>query len=187
MCKPFFIQSRGIWAVYQGTQKVNLGPDRKAAFDKWHRMHAIENVRESPTVFALCELFMRWVRANQPLATYKWRKNYVQPFANMFGNRLVDSLIPIDIENWIQACKYDPGAARAAVAYAKRVINWSMDMGLVKSNPIARVAKPKGGRRTKLIDPTLQKQLVQTVHRAFRPFLIVMLHTGSRPGELARF
>jgi integrase/recombinase XerD len=43
--KPFFKKSRGVWYIEVGRKQVDLGPDRKEAFRRYHALMAQPSLR----------------------------------------------------------------------------------------------------------------------------------------------
>lgn len=88
----------------------------------------------------------------------------------------VAELIPWDLESFKSGWH--------SVQAVQRLLNWSVEMGLVKESPFARVSRPDPGRRERTLDRPELARLLRSTTRAFRRFLVAMYRTLARPGEL---
>jgi integrase len=93
-------------------------------------------------------------------------------------------LKPFHVQQWLDA---NPGwktGKRGAVIAVQRAFNWAVRMGLIDTNPIRSLEKPKAGRREHVITPDQFGTILSLVKDAeFRVLLTVCWETGCRPQE----
>ena len=81
--KPFFRKSRGLWYVQIAGKQHNLGPDRTAAFERYHALmqQPAEQRVASDTVVAIIDAFLDWCQKHRAPDTYEWYRWRLQLFA----------------------------------------------------------------------------------------------------------
>lgn len=188
--KPFFRTARSAWFVQVAGKQINLGPDRDAAFRRYHELmgrpkHAGVPVT-ADTVLSVLDAFLDWCQQHKAGRTYDWYRDYLESFAKRLPAGLATAqLKPYHVQQWLDA---NPGwktGKRGAVIAVQRAFNWAVRMGLIGANPIRSMEKPKGGRRDHVISAEqfeIILSLVQDVE--FRDLLTVCWETGCRPQEV---
>lgn len=86
--QPFFRKSRGVWYVWHTGRQVNLGPDRDAAFGKWHELTSqsaqqfppAPPVRLERLVLLIVDEFLDWCEKHRSPDTYRWYKDRLNDF-----------------------------------------------------------------------------------------------------------
>ena len=84
--KPWFRKSNKRWYVWFNGKQVNLGPDKKAAFKRFHELLAQPEHQPTPTVqgankLSLAELadqFLDWVKRNRAPDTFEWYRSRLE-------------------------------------------------------------------------------------------------------------
>ncbi|WP_425618018.1 tyrosine-type recombinase/integrase [Anatilimnocola sp. NA78] len=210
MRKPYFREDRGAWYVKTGNGKsqIRLHEDEAQAYRIWQETVTAENPEDvnSPT-FAVCEAFLGWAEKNVDSKTYAGYGTYIRSFCDEYGHIRARDLKPFHVTRWLDK---NPGwkasdSKRAAIAAVKRVFNWSITEGLMDRNPLAGVRKPTANRREGLITDEQHTAMMlnedggrkpgkravklgikpRRRDLAFRPVLIALKHSGTRPGMVA--
>lgn len=210
MRRPFLWKKRKCWYVKvnvgDGKRKnIPLDPDEDKALKIWGEMAAAEQP-EAPTapVFALAEAFLTWAKVNVGGKTLRGYGDYIASFCNQWGTVRVRDLKPFHVTRWLAANPTWKSAdtKRAAIAAIKRCFNWAISEGLIDRNPLAGVRKPTANRREGLISDEQHTAMmlkedegrkpgkraaklgIKPKRRdlAFRPVLIALKHSGTRPG-----
>lgn len=189
--KPWFRTERGAWFLQLDGKQHNLGPDRDAAFARYHELMAKPRKRQlaSETVPAIIDLFLDWCEKNRATRTYDWYQVRCQAFIDTISPDLrVSELRPFHLQTWIDAhSEWAPGNKRNACRAIQRAMNWAEKQGYIDRSPIAHFEKPPQGKREQVVT---QKEfdaiLAETRDREFRDLLITTWETGSRPQETLR-
>ena len=105
--KPWFRKNRRRWFVQIDRHQVNLGPNREAAF---HRYHELMNRPKQPTfvpaetVLALIDAFLDWREKHRAEATYEWYRDRLQQFPRFIPHELhVTDLKPFHLQQWLDS------------------------------------------------------------------------------------
>jgi len=156
--KPFFRTARGAWFVQVAGKQINLGPDREAAFRRYHevmgRPKADTQRVTADAVLGVLDAFLDWCQNHKAGRTYDWYRDYLESFARTIPQGMTTArLKPFHVQQWLDA---NPGwktGKRGAVIAVQRAFNWAVRMGLIDTNPIRSLEKPKAGRREHVITP----------------------------------
>lgn len=188
--KPFFRRSRRVWAVQLDGKQVNLGPDRKQAFARYHvLMHGRQKEMCDELVVVVLESFLDWVQQNLATRTYDWYRRHAQILLNAIPADLVTSqLTPNHFTQlfakhprWSSTTRH--GMCRAI----QRAFNWAEEQRLIERSPIAKMKKPKCQAREVVITQSEFTHLLElTKGERFKDLLITAWETGARPQELTR-
>jgi integrase/recombinase XerC len=154
--RPFFRTARGAWFVQVAGKQINLGPDRDAAFLRYHelmgRPRTDTQLATANSVLGVLDTFLGWCQNHKASRTYDWYRDYLESFARTIPQGLTTSrLKPFHVQQWLDA---NPGwktGKRGAVIAVQRAFNWAVRMGLIDANPIRFLEKPKAGRREHVI------------------------------------
>lgn len=186
--KPWWRKDRKTWCVTINGKRHSLGPDRDAAFKKFHELMARPDATpiKSESVAALMDKFLDWTKANRAPATYDWYLDRCQGFLSFAGNITVDDLKPYHVQEWVDSHSgWGPTYQRGCIAGIQRSLNWALKMGYISQNPIAYVEKPKANRRTDFIAETEYKNLLSFIDdQEFRDLVVTAWETGCRPQEM---
>ncbi|MBM4089684.1 MAG: hypothetical protein FJ276_09690 [Planctomycetes bacterium] len=78
--KPWYRTQWGVWYVTLNGRQHNLGPNRAAAFRKYHElMRAPAAKVSSDSVAAVLDAFLDWTEQNRP-KSYAWYRKHLQAF-----------------------------------------------------------------------------------------------------------
>ncbi|MHB9074685.1 MAG: tyrosine-type recombinase/integrase [Desulfobaccales bacterium] len=133
------------------------------------------------------------LKSVQRLASFKRVKGALGNFNRAFGERIVSSLKPLDLENY-QDKREEEGRAPATIdmeiSLAKTMVTKAFDNDLVDGRTIKafRTVKRKlrkaanARKRTISIEEYLKLVKVAPIH--LKSFLIIAINTGMRTGEL---
>jgi len=185
--KPFFRPNRNTWYVQVGKKQINLGPDKKKAFRRYHDLMREERPAHAPCVkiVELIDEFLEFVRQNQSAGTFEWYRFQLQRFAERYPDLEVGDLKPFHVQRWIDSLKnVNSGTRRNHARSIIRVMWWAMDQGHIEKNPLARFKKPKGGTRDTVISPEEFDRILDHVpNDAFRDLITFAWETGARASE----
>ena len=105
--KPWFRASRNTWYVELDGRQKNLGPDKDAAFEKWHQLKAEKpqpKVLTSDLVVVVVDLFLEYVEQHRSAETYRWYKDRLDAFCNFIDPALtLSQLKPLHVQQWIDS------------------------------------------------------------------------------------
>jgi hypothetical protein len=113
--KPWFRKDRRAWFVTLDGQRHNLGPDRKRAMRKLHRLAAEPRRRkvQSDLVAALIDVFLDWCQKHRARETYVWYQAALQLFASRYPDLPVGELRPFHVQQWIDSYECVCGLAKS--------------------------------------------------------------------------
>ena len=81
--------------------------------------------------------------------------------------------------------EYSPTTIKDTITTIRQVLNWAVEYEYIDISPIPKYRDcPKARERTRIITESEFKALLRHTDRPFRRFLIALLRTGCRPGEL---
>ena len=186
--KPWFRNDRNCWCVQLHAKQRNLGPDREAAFDRYHELMREPRKRRvaSQTVPAIIDLFLDWCEKNRAPRTYDWYQVRCQAFVDTIPAELrVTDLRPHHLQTWVDSHPgWAPGNKRNACRAIQRAMNWAVKQGYIDRSPIAGFEKPPQGRREQIVTQAeFDPILAITQDREFRDLVITTWETGARPQE----
>jgi len=188
--KPFFRARRGLWYVQVAGRQVNLGPDRDGAFRRYHELMGQSREAPPPTageaVLPVLDAFLDWCQKHRAPRTYDWYRDYLESFAKSLPRDLpVAKLRPIHVQQWADSHPGWTTGKRGAIVAVQRAFNWAAKMGLVATNPVRHVEKPRAGRRDVVVTPAEYAWILGRVQdEQFRDLLTVCWETGCRPQEV---
>lgn len=192
--KPFFRKARQLWYVQLGGRQINLGPDREAAFARYHEVMAGSVATPAPTVGAagplvavLCDKFLDWVQKHRAAGTYQWYWWRLQDFCRRYPRLTSDQLRPYHVQEWVDAQQIAPTTQRNCIRAVKRSIKWSFRQGYIDANPLAELEAPSAERREVLIREAEYEQLLESIRDpGFYDLVVTTWETGCRPQESLR-
>jgi integrase len=209
MRKPFYWKARQGWYVKTGDgSQVFLSAEEEEAYDIWKEMRAADGLGSAAVPFALiADSYIEHAKRALAPKTFRGHQDFLVSACASFGAVRVADLKRHHLTTWLDdnpTWKSD-WSRRAAVAAVKRALNWAIDEGYLKVSPLAKVEFPKGGRREVLISDDDHRRMVlaedggrqpgarvgelgrKPIRRdlCFRPVLIALRHSGTRPGMVA--
>ncbi len=188
--KPFFRTARRAWFVQVAGKQINLGPDRDAAFRRYHELMGRPKPVAAPvtadTVLSVLDAFLDWCQKHKAGRTYDWYRDYLESFAKTIPPSLTTAqLKPYHVQQWLDA---NPGwktGKRGAVIAVQRAFNWAVRIGLIEANPVRSIEKPKAGRREHVITADQFTTILSLVgDTEFQNLLTTCWETGCRPQEV---
>ncbi len=188
--KPFFRTPRKLWYVQIGKKQYNLGPDKEAAFNEYHRLMAAPPVEVDATlVVGVLDGFLTWGKGKRSARTCEFHQWYIQRFVDWLpeaATMRAAALRPHHVQAWIDSLGSVSDSHRHnAIQSVKRAFSWATEFGFVEKNPIASLRSPASGRREKVISPeTYAKMLPHLRDAAFRDVAVFAWETGARPQEI---
>jgi integrase len=186
--QPFFRNARNAWFLQLGKRQINLGPDRDEALKQYHRLMLQEGYTE-PDELAIADLvseFLAWSKDEHEPDTTDWYTRFLQDFSGRYGHLKVANLKRHQVRNWYSRQSWKQATRRCAIVCIRRVLNWAIDEGLLKENPLPTLKAPAATRRERILNPEEQTKILAAAAEPFRTFYWAMLESGARPGEVAR-
>jgi integrase len=205
--KPWWWAERGCWVVQVGGKRHVLASGRKARADAVRAMHALlgkakgeeAEAEASPveappapaflSVAAIATRYLARPAGELGAEARRVHARYLKEFGATFGERPASTLDPKEVVAWVDARAGRWGEAmRAAVlGVLKSVLGWAWREGLLEANPLARMrGRSIPSRQVRLTAEQFAAVLDATPDQEFKDFVIVLLQTGARPGELGR-
>jgi integrase len=157
----------------------------------YHRLMASTDRRlpeaERIHVATACDLFLDYSQKHHAADTYRGYKDFLQDFCQIYGTMLGRDLKPLHVTRWLDAHPGWKGSRRNAIVAVKRAFNWADGEGLLQPNPIKAVKKPPQRHRDRVLTGVERQEILAAIKdRQFREFVLAMMETGARPGEVRR-
>lgn len=187
--KPFFRKYTRSWYVQIGNRQINLGRDRKLAWEKYHQLMAnhVAVTEQLITVARLFDTYLEWCSTRRSSGTYENNKRYLRSFVDCIGVRLpIAKLRPLHISAWMDAHPdWTDTTKNDAISIAQRPFNWAVRQGRIDRNPIAFLEDKPSRQRREVVYSTEQWDAVMAQVRRpqFRDLLSFLWETGCRPQE----
>jgi integrase len=208
--KPFYRAPRNRWCLQLGGKQINLGPDRAAAFERYHALMAEYRdgqppraTKEAHTELAIVVIdrFLGWLRENKAARTLEWYDRHLAAFTAFLkereGLRMGDGVAPrcavAEIKPYFltDTCAAHPewsattrhGFCRAV----QRAFRWAEQEGLITQTPLRHVHKPTPRDKEIVVSQEeFERILAHVRDQDFRDLLTVAWYSGARPQELLR-
>lgn len=151
--------------------------------------HGVRIIARLPTVRAYLEWYLDWYEAEHPTTAGKARSE-VKRFIARFGHRPIDSLRPVEIEQYKRTRLVDDRAAPETVGKEVRRLQAAFRRGVewkeLDVNPLDAVKAPRGVRdvAVRFYDRAAMRRLYRA-NPARAPLWLLLAHTGMRRGEVA--
>lgn len=116
------------------------------------------------------------------------RKPILDSFAK-WCDTTADRLKPLHVLEWLQAAYPSAGPTyqNTLITAVKGCFEWAEGMGLIESNPIRKLKKPRPKVRQEFLPHVKWQALLEAAtDQQFRDFLVFMLATGCRPQEITK-
>jgi len=148
---------------------------------------------ESKMTFAQIADWYLSSKSVQKLASYNDIKSILKKFNSVFGSRQVNTIKPIEIENY-QVDRIEKGKAVSTIdkeiLYAKAMVIKAFDNDMIGGRPlkafrkIKKLLKTGSNARDQLVSFEQYTKLIKNAPSHYRPVLTIAIHTGMRMGEI---
>lgn len=178
------------WHAWIDGKQVNLGtPVEKAARLAWHRLSGTQPKTEPARRQFVVTLLNRFIAhlEDEGRKDAGWYRSRVASFAEFIPSRLMLSeLIPQHVTDWLKSHpKWSSTHKAGSISAVQRALNWHLEEGTIKRNPLAKIRKPKRTRRQFTYTPEQLTALLINLHGPARLFVAFVAATGCRPSEMA--
>jgi integrase len=189
--------STGIWkrkgrpnwyAWIRGVQPTLETTSYSRALDKWHKLSGTKPRRESADRLLVVTLLNRFLvhLREDGRKDYGWYRSRVRSFAAAIPKHLtLDQLRPQHVSEWIKGKDWSPTHKAGSISAVQRALNWHLEEGSIKRNPLAKLRKPKRARREFVYSQEQLCELLCNLRSPARDFFVFVAATGCRPSELA--
>lgn len=153
--KPFFRRYTPSSYLQIGKRQINLGGDKKVAWEKYHQIMASRQDLTSAavTVAQLFEAYLDWVQKRKAPATYLHAKHYLGSFVQSVGTRLaLGRLKPTHLTkridrhaNWSDTTRND------AISHVQRVFSWRVNQRYLERPLLGKVEDKPCRRRREVV------------------------------------
>ena len=150
--------------------------------------HGVQILARLPKVRDYLEWYLDWYEAEHPTTISKARSE-VKRFIERFGDRPIDSIRVVEVEQYKRSRLLDDKAAKETVGKEIRRLKAAFNRGLgwkeLDVNPLATVKAPRGVRSVavKFYDRAAMRRLYRA-NPGRAPLWLFMAHTGLRRGEV---
>jgi integrase len=191
--RPWFRKDRGYWCCYFNGKLVKLAEgkkNRQAAMRAYDALLAGEEPDKLPkeqsdlTIAAMAEHFYRSVKPTVKARTLEGYKQYIGFFTEDHPRIRASAITPKVLTDWMAGRDWNPTSRFHFLTIIKRLFSWAEDDGLIQTNPIAKMKKPKPLTRAVIPTKDEAETLVnKATPRGFRELLLFMYETGARTSE----
>lgn len=186
--KPFFRKFTGTWYVKLSGHQINLGADKKIAFEKYHELMASRGraTISFARVAQLLDAYLDWLHEHRAPGTYDKARHYLNLFAQHLGSGFrVAAVESIHVLLWVEGTDWTDTTLNDAISIVQRAFAWAVKRGHIAKSPVAIVeGKPRKRRREAVFSRDDWKTVRGAVSdRNFGDFLDFMWDTGCRPIE----
>jgi integrase len=205
--KPFYRKDRKRWILQFDGRYINLGPDRKEAFEKYKQI--LLNREKAPPppsaggVAVVLDAFLDWLthrvaEGTKAERTYRWYRRYIQSFVRFKGEDFavatldVEQLRPFHVYQWVDSHEGWTTGKRGAMTSVQRAFSWAAKAGLLVrvggKSPLSSLEKPAPGRREQLVTESEYREILSVLTRPEAYDLVELAReSGMRPHELYTF
>lgn len=214
MRKPFYRKQTKCWYVKSESGKtfIRLDPDKRKAFDLWHRMQAA-TVHRGPaaTVLGILNAFVEELQPTLSEARFAALKHYAESFVRKHASDLAMSITPATVIEWLnepqraqekksrkpkekdakpeyRMAKWSESSKRHAAALIKRAWKWAHNQGRLPANHLASLKLPECQYRDATIDYATHERLVLHCRQLddSKPFALYLIASrcGARPQQI---
>ncbi len=188
--KPWFREARGAWFVTLGGVQHNLGPDKKAAFERFYELmrQPSGSKVDSRSLVAIIDAFLDWVQKHRSPETFEWYRYRLERFAQKYPEMMMGDLKPFHAQQWVDS--YPDLSVTSRRNYLRSIkccLSWAHRQGYLDKTPLASLEVPSGDRKEVAVSPEeFAALLTYCRDENFRDLLIITWETGCRPQELLR-
>jgi integrase len=182
-------KGRPNWFAWIGGTPPTLGTaNREKALAEWHRLSGTQPARERADRLLVVTLLNRFLvhLREDGRSDYGWYRSRVRSFAASIPKHLtLDQLKPSHVSHWIKGKDWSPTHKAGSISAVQRALNWHLEEGTIKRNPLAKLRKPKRARREFVYSQEQLCELLCNLRSPARDFFVFVAATGCRPSELA--
>jgi integrase len=121
--------------------------------------------------------FLKFSAQVNAAATVDYYRRILNRFAEHLGDVCVDQVKPFHLQAW--------GKTWHRVQAVQRLFSWAAnDAEVIPFSCVARVKKPRAGRRRRTLSRQDLARLLRKADKHFRPFLVTLRETIARPQEI---
>lgn len=185
MRQPYYLKRRKCWYVWIDGKQERLDPDKKQAFDKFHKLMSNDEINGEVSVAKLLDASLDWMQKHRSAKTFSWYRDHLISFAKSIGAGLkITDLRPFHVTDWLDAKEWSNNTKHRAIAAIQRVFNWGRKQGYIVRSPLEGMEKPEVTPRDVLITDAHFKTLMEeTKDQAGRDFWSFLWETGCRVQE----
>ncbi len=173
------------WFTTVGTNKVRLSKDRKEAQRLFHELKGEPETKAGgPSFRKLADLFIEDSRHREPPKapeTIEVQQRHIQTFIDHIKGKRCTDLKPLDVTEWIVTKDWSASMRSGVRSTIKAVLNWGVDQGVLKENPLARMKVGSGERRERILSPEERRLVLPAIEGSLYDFVFVLEQTGARP------
>lgn len=189
--KPWFRKTRNAWYVTLDGRQINLGPDKDAAFARYHQLKGRPAELEiiGTSIAEILDAFLDWCKLNRAERTYEWYLRFCQQFLDFIPKGLkIEELKNHHMQRWLDShTTWAPGNKHNACRAIQTALNWAVRLDYIEKSPIKYFDKPPAGKRDRVVtDEEFKALLESTKDQAFRDILQIVRETGARAEEIVR-
>lgn len=184
-------KGRKNWYAWINGAQTNLGTAvKEKALTEWHRLSGTQPERKPAKrlyVVVLLEQFLDHLyETDSPY--HGWYKSRVNSFAKSIPKfLLLSELTPAHVTAWMRLHDgWSPTHKAGSISAVQRALNWHLEEGTIKRNPLAKVRKPKRTRREFAFTKEQIVELLKALPEPAKTFVTLVAATGCRPSEMAR-
>lgn len=169
----------------------NAGSQRAALMKLDDLRTEFRNLQDNPDSVTVRELAARWLTncEGQQSTLDGYRSILDLHVLPLLGDRLLGSLGPLDVQEWLQALRAsETGARTLQLAYTmlNRVCEWGIQIRLLEHNPCHGIKRPAAKRES--IRPFSQSEVAAILEKTksdrLHALFVLAITTGMRQGEL---
>jgi integrase/recombinase XerD len=194
--KPWLHGASGWWCATIDGKRKKLDRDEKAAQRKLKVLRKLAkrggvSSRDwlDATFSELADEYLDHVKATKQPGTYRSFRYGILRALKILGSSLriceMRKFHVAKIHQELAKAEYSPTTIKDTITTVRQVLNWAVENEYIDSSPVPRYReKPQARQRSRTITKDEFKALLRHTDRPFRRFLITLLRTGCRPGEL---
>jgi integrase len=174
------------YTTFRGEQ-TKLSKDPGEAERAFHALHAQEADEEPrgyrPSFRKLADAYLEFTSQTKSERTYDHQKYFLQSFCDHVRSRRAADLKPADVTAWLlKHPAWQHNSQVTARGILRACLNWSLDQGLLSSNPLLRVKTGAPHRRERILTAEERMKVREAVRdREFKNYLFFLEQTGARP------
>jgi integrase len=186
MNQPFYRRQRGVWVVRLNGKLVTLGPEKNAAYQKFHLLASqTSEASKSPIAADVIDQFLAWSKEHQAPRTAELYGWFLKSFKATLHKITIHDLKPFHVTRWVDKRGYKGNGGNLAVRCAVRPFSWAKKQGYIETNPLADTERPATSpRECYLTDAQLDAVMANIPDREFQDVVEFARETGARPQEI---
>ncbi len=180
-------QDRNTWFATIHGRQVNLGPDREQAECEFHRRKSLPRTPDVARLETqvLADVYLEWAKKRLKPVTWISYQRTLQEWVDAYGRTPAVDLRAYHLTEWIEEHEsWNVSSRHLAASIVKIWSRWCLGQGYLEINRMGSARCPKMRSRLPAPAGDLEKLLGAVDNRHFRDFLVVLLDTGCRPGEI---